>query len=234
MLGPRSQIREFRDIRADLQAAMQWIKERGGRVDSSRLSNYLAEIDALEASWRVDGGRALIQQKSLRRILNSLMEADAIGQVVQTLGKHHPVPESINDKLFASVCGPILPEEENSATSSNRARNFFFELRLLAHLLNAGLPAKVGESPDIETAIDSRAVYMECKRVFSVKSIKNLTSKAIDQLLIALSRHSCAIGAIAFDFTKIIRSDYITYLDRTETPLALLRKSVEVRQKLKS
>jgi hypothetical protein len=176
------------DVRDDLQAAIQWIKERGGRVDNCRLSNYLSDIHALEASWRVDAGRALIQQKSFRRILNSLMEADAIGQIVRTLRQQNPVPESINDKLFASVCGPILPEEENTATSSNRARNFFFELRLLAQFLNAGLPARLGESPDIETAIDSRSVYLECKRAFPVKALKNLTSKAIDQLLNALSQ----------------------------------------------
>jgi hypothetical protein len=231
MMKPRSQIREFTDIRADLQAAMEWIKQRGGRADSGRLYNYLRDVEALELSWREDGGRALIQQKPFRQILNSLMEADAIGQIVKTLRQQNPIPESINDKLFECVCGPVLPEDEVAATSSNRARNFFFEFRLLARLLNAGLQARVGESPDIETTIDARTVYLECKRPISVKSLKNLTSKAIDQLLNALSRDSFAIGAIAFDFTKIISPDYITYLDQTRAPSTLLRKAGEVRQK---
>jgi hypothetical protein len=223
------QIREFREIRDDLEAAIEWIKKRGGRVDSSRLSTYLSDLNALEASWQVDGGDALIRQKSHRRVLNSLMEADAIGQVVKILRTQNPVPESINDKLFTCVCGPILPEDENAAASSNRARNFFFELRLLALFLTAGLPAKPGESPDIETAIDGRVVYLECKRAFSLKSLKNLTSGAIDQLLNAFDRDSCAIGVIAFDLTKFISLDYVSYRDQATPDFD--RKAAEVRQK---
>jgi len=212
-------IRTFSAILDDLHFAVDWLRNRNCQINpNSRAEQYLRDVGELEKTWQRDGGNSVVAEKGHARLLNSLMEADAISGVTRLIaGMASPDP-STERKLCESLAGPMLPEGESAASGSNHPRNLFFELRLMAWILKAGLAAISGEEPDIRTELDGVAILIECKRLFSKASVEQRILKARRQLRNARTGDDRAISIIALDLTRVARSDgaYVRYANRDE------------------
>jgi hypothetical protein len=211
-----TEIRLFSDILRDLRDAISWAEGRGVTINaSSRIRRYLAHVEAIEKVWRSDGGEALIERETLANLVNSLMEADVSGQVIKEIRKLSSPDPNLLENIDKSFTGPLRTEDENDRTSSNRARNLFFELRLGAQFLLAGLPVKFGEDADVETDVDGRKIYVECKRPFTANKLGQLISDARDQLIANFGRNPTGFGVIALDLTRILapKEGYVIYSD---------------------
>lgn len=212
-------IRPFSDILRDLRDAISWAERRGLTINaSSRVKGYLAHVEAIEQVWRSDGGESLINKKSLPELVNSLMKADIIGQVVREIQETNYIDEELLDGIGKICTGPPRTEDENDKTSTNRARNLFFEFRLGAQFLSGKLPVRFGGDADLQTAIDGRTFYVECKRPFTANKLGQLISDARDQLIKNFSRNPLSFGVIALDLTRVVapKEGYISYCEPNE------------------
>jgi hypothetical protein len=212
-------IRTFEQIKKDLEEAIALIQSLLGREINStcRVMQYLQDVAALERTWQVNAGKAAIAEHGHRRLVNSAMEADVLGFVTKLVAEKIKTDKQLLRKLEQCFYGPAQAEDER-AGASIRARNFFFEMRLLGQLIYAKLPAIAGEHPDVQTEIVGKPVLIECKRAFSRNNLRSLTSKAREQLDRELESNPTAVGFIAFDFTRILPADrwYVLYRDRQE------------------
>jgi hypothetical protein len=212
-------IRTFAQIKEDLEDAIALVQSLLGKEINStcRAMQYLHDVIELERTWQVDAGHAAIAEHGHRRLVNSAMEADVLGFVTKLLAEKIRTDKQLLEKLEQCLYGPLQAEDEK-AGASIKARNFFFELRLLGQLIYAKLPAIAGEHPDVQTEIAGRPILIECKRAFSRNNLRSLTSKARDQLDRELKIDSMAVGVIAFDFTRILPTDrwYVLYRDQRE------------------
>jgi hypothetical protein len=224
-------IRTFSAILDDLHFAVDWLGDRNCQINpNSRAKQYLRDVSEVEKTWRRDGGHSVIAEKGHARLLNSLMEADVIGSVTRLIaGMESPDPGA-ERKLCESLAGPMFPEGESAASGSNHPRNLFFELRLMAWLLKAGLPVILGEQPDIRTEIDGVAILIECKRLFSKASVEQRILKARRQLRNAREGDDRAISIIALDLTRVARSEgaYVQYANRDEFKRWVVTKRITV------
>jgi hypothetical protein len=212
-------IRTFEQIMKDLEEAIALVQSQLGRQINStcRVMEYLRDVAELERTWRTDAGKAAIAERGHRRLVNSAMEADVLGFVTKLVAEKIKTDRLLLEKLEQCFYGPTQAEDEK-AGGSIKARNFFFEMRLLGQLIYAKLPAISGEHPDVQTEIAGKPVLIECKRAFSRNSLRSLASKARDQLDRELKSNPAAVGFIAFDFTRILPSDrwYVLYRTRQE------------------
>ncbi|NPT61655.1 hypothetical protein [Paraburkholderia elongata] len=190
--------------------------------NSCRAAQYLRDVGELVQTWRADAGQAAIAKHGARRLVNSLMEADALGFVTLLLAEQLESDKILLAKLEKCFNGPLQTEDEVGKRSIE-ARNFFFEMRLLGQLTYAKLPAVSGEAPDVQTAIVGKPVLIECKRAFSRNNLTSLTRKAREQLDRELEANPEAVGFIAFDFTRILPDDrwYVSYSTRQELNVRL-------------
>lgn len=214
------EIRPFEAILDDLHDAIAWVEKRTGKRlnPNSRAMQYISDVNTVVETWQLDGGQTALHKHGARRLVNSLMEADAIGSVIRTIGDRIGDDRKLVRKIEESLYGPMHFEDEKIDTSSNKARNFFFELRLLEQLLLAGLPSKWGEKPDLQTEIDARPVYIECKRPFSRNHIRGLAKDGCHQLKQDFTQDNTAVGLVAFDFSRILPADqwYVAYSSRDD------------------
>jgi hypothetical protein len=209
-----TKIRPFSDILKDLRDAISWAESRGIIMNaSSRIKSYLTHVEAIEQAWRSDGGEALIQTETLNDLVNSLMEGDIMGQVVKEIRKIDCVDNKLLENIDKICAGPRRTEDESDRTSTNRARNLFFELRLGAQFLTARLPVRFDEGADLVTSIDGRTVYIECKRAFTANKLGQLISDARDQLIKNLGRNPLGFGIIALELTRVVppKEGYVSY-----------------------
>src|SRR5205085_2846437 len=115
------------------------------------------------------GAQALIGEKSLATLLNSLREGDIIGQVIASI-RGTDTARALASRIFDALQGPEHAKDETA--SSNSARNLFFELRILGRCLAAGLEAKSCLHPDVRIEVDANVVHVECKRVFAASKLE--------------------------------------------------------------
>lgn len=128
---------------------------------------------------------------------------------------------SIIDKLQKGVNGPINANEETP--KSTTARNFLFEATVAAraHRPQSGVEAILNAVSDTGIKIDNNKLWIECKRVTSVKKIEENVRKASSQLENILQKQNGAghRGIVALDVTKILNSGDQIYISPNDAQL---------------
>jgi hypothetical protein len=119
----------------------------------------------------------------------------------------------LDEKVRAALRkGPVLREDENPASSSNRARNDAFVYLLAGTLLEVGTPVRAVDGiPALHTTCQSEADFtlecegslidVECKRPQSYNALEPRVREARKQITRRDGRH----GVIAIDCSVLIR-----------------------------
>ncbi len=85
--------------------------------------------------------------------------------------------------------------------NSNHARNAMFEIVIAGRLAKRGLVPRLGGEPDVVSRLEDRNILIQCKRVFSDRSLEDNLRAAGKQLKRDLTRSSdprdCGIVAIS-------------------------------------
>jgi hypothetical protein len=155
-------ISTFEQITKDLKEAIVLVQSQLGKEinNTCRVMEYLRDVAELERTWREDAGNAAIAARGHRRLVNSAMEADVLGFVTKLLADKIKTDRQLLKKLEQCFYGPLQAEDEKLGASI-KARNFFFEMRLLGQLIYAKFPAISGEHPDVQTEIAGKPVLIE-------------------------------------------------------------------------
>lgn len=210
-----------------------------------RFKEHQKKVESLAILWRkkmtekIDsefdfGGLEVVALKELRELVEVL---EPILHIYDDLpaGSKKIVKEKINEILL----GPTYIMEEGKNT---KARNFLFEFRIAAKLIEAKYHVLFFDNPDLAVTEKGRRYAIECKRITgdSGRAIKDNIESAIDQLIAHKSYFYA--GVVALDVSSLLdkRENLLSGTDRdaaNEKVLddieAMLRKDIERYEKLK-
>ena len=195
------------EIVDNYDAAVKWVESAGFPVDRGRHSDYQKTITTLQRQFPVKGWGDFADDIYRDRICTALLESREFVSIFRGLSAS--TDSSAVENLRHYIKGPALPTLEQAENSSNRARNYGFELYLNALFAHAGLRPEYGTNADLSFSIDQLRVFVEAKRPMTSQSIDNSLRVAIRQLVTRLKVHEAAdrAGIIALDLSKVINPE---------------------------
>lgn len=197
----------FDALAGEFQSALAWLSGVGISYERTRIGEYERAIDTLVTSFETSDFDAI--HAELLRILTALFEAHDLIDIHKTLaGKFD---SEIRQHINALATGPVYSTDENSAASSNAARNIAFELVLMAKLASAGIPLEFKIKTDVAAIFDRHSLLFECKRPQSIGSLGNRIKDAFHQLekKYLLPEHQRYRGIVALDISKLVNPDFL-------------------------
>ena len=155
---------------------------------------------------------SLIAKKGNEELWFSLLEATPFESIYEAFKhlKDHEIPKR---KLTDILSGPFLPKEEESGTSSVNNRNYLFELELASKLKSKGIT--ITGFDDVKFQFESIDFIIECKRIFSDRTVRANIEKAYEQLKKQMGTNEKKRGIIALSIEKICQTDHL-YFEATE------------------
>jgi hypothetical protein len=196
----------YEALEHDLSGALQWLRSSGIRYEAGRFGHYKRSLKELLNSDRTP-------QPARSHVVTALYEIHDLIHIHQYLrGQSH---HSLFARLKKFTTGPNTYTDERK--SSNAARNFGFELVVLAWLAAARIQLNLDVDADAAATIDNRTVIFECKRPQSRKSLESNFKEACSKLR---ERYQTAPrvgyrGVVALDLTKLLNEDFRTYQFRS-------------------
>jgi len=189
--------------------AYDWIMGMGLNVENGRLASYLKIITLLVNTYKT------ASEEELKNIypdtVNAMYEIMAIISIHNALGSV-PLNEisGIKSKFKKSITGPYKVASETH--KSNSARNYLFELLVMARLHNPQREIYVDFMSVTDTGVKflKKKYLIECKRLQSENKIEANIRDASKQLDKALkskigSNHR---GLISIDISKIFNPEF--------------------------
>ncbi len=200
----------YEEFAAELDGALAWIQSLGIAYKRTRIGEYKRAINKLIQIYQsADKQEA---NRELPRIATAAYEANDLIAVHKGLGGRFDNELRTHIKE-AYGKGPVSYTQEVISTSSNRARNIAFELRVMAWLASAGIEIDFGIKTDVAARFDNRSVILECKRPQSSEAVESNVKDAFEQLEEKYRnpvrpRHR---GIIAIDISKLTNPDFKGY-----------------------
>lgn len=114
-------------------------------------------------------------------------------------------PKDLSGVLRRALNGPVNPIEETQGNSDGR--NFYFELVMAAHFLDAGFTVELAE-PDIVASLDGVSIVIPCKRPLTKEGIPGLIRAGTRQGQKSLQSRGSGIQILALSATRIATSAF--------------------------
>jgi len=198
-MAHNSSIESFRDA---LVAAIHWLDENGIDTRPTRFNAYLKSLNtAIDNDMVADPASPLFEQ-----VLEALDSGGELVYIHRHLNTVNTV--AMKDRLRNYCKGTMLERDESAMSSSNRARNFGFELVFAATLQRAGFNVEFPAQGDIQ--LSSPDVRVECKRpqknhkIHSALSDANLQLRARPEAESAVNIIAVAIGKSIHGGSKLL------------------------------
>jgi aspartyl-tRNA(Asn)/glutamyl-tRNA(Gln) amidotransferase subunit B len=203
LLGPVGMLEreKYEDILQGLRQMRNWTVHLGLRDTVGRFSQYEDNIQALIRVRESPKLNEFVKEKTNLVLIWSLVESMELADFSRTL---RGVDQAIlSERLKRALKGPILPTQEDAATTD--ARNTAFELAFASFLSSAGFEVQLPKQSeaDIDARIGDTRFVIECKRLLSEKRLEERLSDASKQLSGFLDANEDAKGLIAVDVTKL-------------------------------
>ena len=189
--------------------AYNWIKSMELNTQGGRLESYLKIIELLVKTYKTASEEEL--KKIYPDTVNAVYEIMAIINIHCALCDV-PIKDisEIKSKIKQSIVGPCHVTRETN--KSNSARNYFFELLVMARLHNPKKNLHVDFMSKTDTGVKfiEKKYLIECKRPQSEKKLEANIRDASKQLDKALkgkigSNHR---GLISIDISKIFNPEF--------------------------
>lgn len=218
--------RSYPEILCDLEALKQHLLTNlGSQWIPVRLSQAIDNIKELEQLRRDNRLEELISpndataEPRARELVWSIVEGQQLSTIFAGLRDYEP-RRVIKRKMEQALKGPLDPNDETSNT--NEGRNILFELLLGAQFRRAGLDAKIGGKADLQLDHARGRLYVECKRPFVEKSIRENILIARTQLrkrFDADERPDGVGGLVAISISKVLNKGSNMFVVENEDEL---------------
>lgn len=195
------------EIADNYEAALKWVNAVGFNVDRGRHLIYRKTIEELRRQFSTQGWGDFTDDIYREKVCTALLESRELISIFRGLSTSTDV--SASKDLRHYVKGPALLTQEQAENSSNRARNFGFELYLNALFSHAGLLPEYETNADLSFTINQLRVFVEAKRPLTEQSVSTSLRAAMHQLTTRFKKHNetdCA-GIVALDLSKVINPD---------------------------
>ncbi|OGP67985.1 MAG: hypothetical protein A2W27_03720 [Deltaproteobacteria bacterium RBG_16_44_11] len=184
-----------------IELACKWLQSLGINTSKTRLltyKNYYKEYVSNYSRFEEDPGK-------IAYFLRLMREAEEITWIFEGF-KSEQNPKSIRI-IKESIGGTVF-----SATDApnNRSRDYLFELRIASYYRRAGFDAKIGTESDVIVQKHNQTIYVECKRLKSIKKVEVRLKEAAIQLDKRYKDHSNKsdlFGIFAVDLSAIINPE---------------------------
>jgi hypothetical protein len=195
----------FETLSKDYQSALLWMRGLGVNISPGRTQHYSKIIEYWKTAYK-----SASEQEGKDFFPDFVSTAYEISDFIDIYRSLHFEPindlKNIADKLQKGVNGPIHSAEETS--KSTTARNYIFEALVAArcHSQNNSVNAILNSKSDTGIKVGSKKIWVECKRITSIKKIEKNVRNARDQLAQVLNSKigSSHRGIVAIDFTKVL------------------------------
>ena len=197
---------------SDLAAALVWLKSIGIQPEPTRIGDYQRAIDLLVTAHKEMNLELMRAQ--FPRMNNMLFEVHELIEIHQSLAGRFDDEIARHAKVFAS--GPVAYIDEDVENSSNRARNFGFELSVMSVLARAGVAIDFSIDADVAAQFERRTIIIECKRPQSEGAVPKRLGEGIKQLERKYQnpdRIRCK-GIVALDITKAVNPEFNIFVTR--------------------
>jgi len=195
-----------------IELACKWLQSLGINTSKSRLltyKNYYEEYLSKSSTFNDD-------YKKLAYFLRMIREAEEIIWIFEGFrSDQNPesiriIKESIGGTVFSSTDAP-----------HNNSRDFLFELRIASYYRRAGFEAMIGTKSDVIVQNHNQTIYVECKRLKSIKKVEVRLKEAARQLDKRYKEHSNKsepFGICAVDLSAILnpKSGFLICLTHDE------------------
>ena len=198
----RFQTTPFEKGSGELAEALAWLTDLGVRNDTSRFSSYKKILDDFNAGYTPED---LVRRGYTNsHLYNAMLESEELFRIYSAF-KHTSSP-GIVQRLKYLIQGPQAYVNENVSASSNRARNFGFELALMANASMNGLEIIESNTADIAFRFGSHSFLVECKRPQAILKALPRAKEAVKQLEQCYLNKSKprTRGIVALDLSKAL------------------------------
>ncbi|MBI5204160.1 MAG: hypothetical protein HZA11_04500 [Nitrospirae bacterium] len=196
----------------NLLSVEAWLNSKGIVTENTRFKKIKENVKAIHESLVGHSLGSLITEKGNEELWFSLLEATPFESIYEAFKqlKDHEIPKR---KLTDILSGPFLPKEEESGTSNVNNRNYLFELELASKLKSKGI--NITGFDDIKFEFESVDFTIECKRIFSDRTVRANIEKAYEQLQKQMATDEQKRGIIALSIEKIFQIDHL-YFEATK------------------
>jgi len=211
------------DIVKKSRAAVEWLQSHAGIKGTSRYCRYLKVWEEIVNSADLpNGGTSDIQVERIQNKYGLLTFRGAVHEIADLVHVHEAflnqeVPPALLRKVNQGRDCEIEEVGEKPKTSS--PRNFLFQLTTATTFKTNGFSVKLDSEADVVSDYENHRIFIECKRLFSERSLERNITKAADQLDKRFNKFgfpvNCVgqipVGMIALSVTKLINpnQDYL-------------------------
>jgi hypothetical protein len=189
----------------DYQNALRWMVDLGVNISPGRTQHYAKIIDYWKSRYKSASEQE--GKDIFTDFVSSAYEISDFIDIYKSL--HSELPDKlvhIAEKLQKGVNGPVNAAQETS--KSTVARNYIFEALVAArcHAPSSSITSILDAKSDTGIEVKNKKIWIECKRVTSIKKLEANVRDARNQLEKILNSKigSGHRGMVAIDFTKIL------------------------------
>jgi len=210
----------YEEISLNYSEALTWMKEIGVNFGPGRTQHYQKVLE----HWK-DIYKTVTEEDKINIFPDFVSSIFEIKDFIAIYKAFHNVQRSqlahIVTKLQKGVNGPINAHEETP--KSTTARNFLFEATVAsrAHRPGMGVEAILDAESDTGIRIDTKKLWVECKRITSIGKIEANVKKASSQLesIINKQKGSGHRGIVAIEVTKLLNLGDSIYVAENDIQL---------------
>jgi len=196
--GSDKHIIESRQLECEYKEACQWIDELGLEYKRTRFGSYEKDFDAF-----IRTGDLKSPTENLKTFFNAHLEANELIRIKNAF-------DSLNSNYaFDAIKKTVSGQRFRNSCKSDYSRDFAFELSMASRFLKAGYEVDVRTITDLIVDIDSRPLYVECKRIKSANQLEKRVKEANEQTRkrVESNKSSKAKSFIALNLTDVINPD---------------------------
>ena len=191
----------------EYEAACEWINSLGIDYRPTRFKKYIEDTKLLfheEAKSVKEYPSDQDFKEVAKRYLNASREIQELLRIVNALKKIEDNDSFIDQlkKMTSGSAGRVINQQDQS-------RNFSFELDVASRFIFAGYEVELNGIADLKVLINGVSLYVECKRVTSMKQLGKRVKFANEQLLRRLQRDSSkqSRGIVAVEVSHLVDFD---------------------------
>lgn len=200
----------FTDRKKEFSEACEWLsKEMGLPYTSTRMGDY----ERLLKTFVNSGAKASTEQNfidNFYHFMQAVTEACQIIRLWNTFknGKHEGLKDRIKHVLSGKSIRAEAIKKNDRGQNDDPARDFAFELNIASRFFKGGYEVDLTDDCDVVVTIGKDKLYVECKRIKSLKKLDSRIKEASNQIdkRIGTNRKN-KYGLIALDVTDLLLPD---------------------------
>jgi hypothetical protein len=194
-LAPYAAPGSLADLVSRVDECFEWLEDTLQQPLRGRVNNYkklLGQYERIRGVW----------SDKMHDLLQSVSELTTLVEIAHLLREQSS--EEFKRTLKLAVDGKIFLSN-TADRSSDRSRNFLFELATACQFARAGFPVNLSKRTDV--VVETPKLHIECKRASSEGAIRALVKDALAQI-----RKTCEPGeggVVYLDITEMAEIKHI-------------------------